>query len=104
MQELSRHFDSVLVVPCGPRPEKPSNDSVPPVYRAAMTDVIFDGLPNVEVDLFDLEQATANARQVHPGIDIIELSCQTGQGFEVWQQWLTDRRSAARERFACAGA
>jgi hydrogenase nickel incorporation protein HypB len=53
---------------------------------------------------FDLEQAKANARQVHPGIEIIELSCQTGQGFEVWQQWLTDRRSAARERFACAGA
>jgi hydrogenase nickel incorporation protein HypB len=53
---------------------------------------------------FDLEQAKANARQVHPGIEIIELSCQTGQGFEVWQQWLTDRRSAARERFACTGA
>jgi hydrogenase nickel incorporation protein HypB len=53
---------------------------------------------------FDLEQAKANARQVHPGIEIIELSCQTGQGFETWQQWLTDRRSAARERFACAGA
>ncbi len=52
---------------------------------------------------FDLEQAKANARQVHPGIEIIELSCQTGQGFDGWQQWLTQRRSAARERFACAG-
>jgi NAD kinase/nicotinic acid mononucleotide adenylyltransferase len=58
VQELSRHFDAVVVVPCGPRPEKPSNDSIPPVYRAAMTDVIFSGIPKVEVDLFDLEQAT----------------------------------------------
>jgi len=52
---------------------------------------------------FNLEQAKANARQVHPGIEIIELSCQTGQGFDRWQQWLKDRRLAARERFACAG-
>ena len=53
---------------------------------------------------FNLEEAKANARQVHPGIEIIELSCQTGQGFDRWQQWLTQRRAAARERFACAGA
>ncbi|HUV96367.1 MAG TPA: hydrogenase nickel incorporation protein HypB [Acidobacteriaceae bacterium] len=53
---------------------------------------------------FNLEEAKANARQVHPGIEIIELSCQTGQGFDQWQQWLTQRRFAAREIFACAGA
>ena len=53
---------------------------------------------------FNLEQAKANARQVHPGIEIIELSCQTGQGLDVWQNWLRQRRAAARERFACAGA
>ncbi|HEY5256575.1 MAG TPA: hydrogenase nickel incorporation protein HypB [Acidobacteriaceae bacterium] len=53
---------------------------------------------------FDLEQAKANARQVHPGIKIIELSCQTGQGLDVWLNWLAQRRAAARERFACAGA
>ena len=61
VQELCRHFDSVLVVPCGPRPEKPSNDSIPPVYRAAMADVIFSGLPQVEVDLFDLERENIHA-------------------------------------------
>jgi hydrogenase nickel incorporation protein HypB len=53
---------------------------------------------------FNLEQAKANARQVHPGIEIIELSCQTGQGLDVWLNWLRQRRAAARERFACAGA
>ncbi|MES2220602.1 MAG: hydrogenase nickel incorporation protein HypB [Acidobacteriota bacterium] len=53
---------------------------------------------------FDVEQARTNARQVHPDIEIIELSCQTGEGFNLWQQWLAKRRSAARERYACAGA
>jgi hydrogenase nickel incorporation protein HypB len=53
---------------------------------------------------FDLEQAKTNARQVHPGIEIIELSCQTGQGMDEWKNWLTRRRLATRERFACAGA
>ena len=56
--ELARHFDAVLVVPCGPRPDKPSTSEVDPVYRAALADVAFGGLPRVEVDLFDLELAT----------------------------------------------
>ncbi len=75
----------------------------PSIFSKAALMVVtkVDLLPYVS---FDLEQAKANARQVHPGIEIIELSCQTGQGFDRWQQWLTDRRSAARERFACAQA
>ena len=56
MQELRKHFDRVIVVPCGPRPDKPSD--VDPVYRAAMADLAFRGIDGVEVDLFDLEQAT----------------------------------------------
>jgi hydrogenase nickel incorporation protein HypB len=75
----------------------------PSIFSKAALMIItkMDLLPYVP---FDLEQAKANARQVHPGIEIIELTCQTGQGLEVWQQWLIERRSAARERFACAGA
>jgi NAD kinase len=55
-QELIRHFDQVMVVPCGPRPDKPCD--VEPVYRAAMADLAFRGLDGVKVELFDLEQAT----------------------------------------------
>jgi hydrogenase nickel incorporation protein HypB len=75
----------------------------PSIFSKAALMIVtkMDLLPYVP---FDLEQAKTNARQVHPGIEIIELSCQTGQGFDVWQQWLIERRSAARERFACAGA
>jgi NAD+ kinase len=55
-QELAGQFDSVVIVPCGPRPDKVTNDHLPPTYRAAMADVSFTGIRNVEVDLFDLEQ------------------------------------------------
>lgn len=58
VRELARHFDRVLVVPCGPRPDKPATGEVDPVYRAALADVAFGGLERVEVDLFDLEMAT----------------------------------------------
>ncbi len=58
VEHLAEQFDRVIVVPCGPRPDKPSNDDLAPIYRAAMTDIAFAGMPRVEVDLFDLEQAT----------------------------------------------
>ena len=58
VRELARHFDRVVVVPCGPRPDKPSTSEVDPVYRAALADVAFVGIEGAEVDLFDLEMAT----------------------------------------------
>jgi len=55
---LAKHFDEVLVVPCGPRPDKPDVTNVPSVCRAALCDMTFDGVANTSVDLFDLEQDT----------------------------------------------
>ena len=37
---------------------------------------------------FDLEQCKAFARQVHPQVDIIELSCHSGAGMQQWYEWL----------------
>lgn len=53
---LTRSFDEVRVIPCGPRPDKPETDGVPPVYRAALADIVFGALPGVVVDLSDFEQ------------------------------------------------
>ncbi|MCX6005025.1 MAG: hydrogenase nickel incorporation protein HypB [Chloroflexi bacterium] len=39
---------------------------------------------------FNLEEAKANARKVHPGIDIIEISCTKGTGLDAWIAWLTE--------------
>lgn len=57
-QRLAQAFDEVRVIPCGPRPDKPETDSLPAVYRAALADLTFGDLPRVQVDLFDLEQAS----------------------------------------------
>lgn len=55
-EALGTRFDQVVVVPCGPRDDKSATNLLPPIYRAVMADLAFTGLPNVEVDLFDLEQ------------------------------------------------
>lgn len=57
-RRLAEMFDEVRVIPCGPRPDKPVTGSVPSVYRAALADIVFGGLPKVVVDLSDFEQET----------------------------------------------
>jgi len=49
---------------------------------------------------FDMEQARANARLVHPGMEIVELSCTTGEGMDEWSGWLSRRRAGMLQR-AC---
>ena len=51
-----------------------------------------DLLPYVS---FDIARAREHARRVHPGIDILEVSCTTGEGLEDWFRWLERRREAS---------
>ncbi len=44
-----------------------------------------DLLPYLE---FDIEQCKAYARQVNPQIEIIEMSCHSGEGMQQWYEWL----------------
>jgi len=57
-EALAPHFDRIIVIPCGPRPDKPSTYEIEPYHRAALADITFHSLPKVEVDLFDLELAS----------------------------------------------
>jgi hydrogenase nickel incorporation protein HypB len=50
-----------------------------------------DLLPYVS---FDMAKAREYARQVHPGMEILEVSCTTGQGLDEWIEWLEERRKA----------
>jgi len=50
-----------------------------------------DLLPYVS---FDMTRAREYARSVHPGMEIVEVSCTTGQGLDVWIEWLEKRREA----------
>ena len=56
-EALAQQFDEVIVVPCGPRPDKQTSNDVDPIFRATLVSICFAGLPRVEVDLSDLEQA-----------------------------------------------
>jgi len=50
-----------------------------------------DLLPHVP---FDIDLAAENARRVHPGMEIVKVSCLTGNGMQEWMRWLEQRRSA----------
>ena len=45
---------------------------------------------------FNLERACANAREIQPEIEILQLSCTTGAGFDRWMEWLATTRDAFR--------
>ena len=59
----------------------------PQMFRAATLMIInkMDLLPYVD---FDVERCKAFARQVNPGIEILELSCRSGAGLQEWYKWL----------------
>ncbi|MCX6009482.1 MAG: hydrogenase nickel incorporation protein HypB [Chloroflexi bacterium] len=40
---------------------------------------------------FNLKEAKANARRVNPNLDIIDISCTTGEGISDWISWLNQR-------------
>jgi hydrogenase nickel incorporation protein HypB len=53
-----------------------------------------DLLPHVS---FDTARARENSKRVHPGIDILEVSCTTGQGIDAWLRWIEKRLVAVRK-------
>lgn len=48
-----------------------------------------DLLPHVP---FGAHEALQNARRVHPEIDVVRVSCLTGEGLDEWLMWLEQRR------------
>lgn len=46
---------------------------------------------------FNMEEAKSNARRVNPDLEILELSCTTGQGIDKWLSWLSEQRQRKLE-------
>lgn len=46
-----------------------------------------DLLPMVD---FDPEKVRKEAREINPSIDILEISCKTGEGMPAWLDWIDD--------------
>lgn len=53
-----------------------------------------DLLPYVR---FDPDRAIEHARRVNPGIEVLRLSVETGEGVEAWIDWIQARRAALLE-------
>jgi hydrogenase nickel incorporation protein HypB len=72
----------------------------PGIFRKAELMILnkIDLLPYVP---FDPNLALENARRIHPGIQITETSCTTGQGLDLWLAWLAAR---AKTKKAALGA
>jgi len=47
---------------------------------------------------FDIVKAEENARKVHPGVEIVRVSCTAGDGLSEWLQWLERKKRAVREK------
>jgi len=43
---------------------------------------------------FDIQEAVENARRVHPEIEMLRVSCLTGNGLHDWLNWLEGRKRA----------
>jgi hydrogenase nickel incorporation protein HypB len=56
-----------------------------------------DLLPYVS---FDITQACEHARSIHPGMEILEVSCTTGEGVDPWVQWINKRGEIFRAETA----
>ena len=52
-----------------------------------------DLLPHVS---FDIAKARRDARDINPKLDIVELSCTTGEGLDRWVAWIDDFVSSVR--------
>lgn len=84
-----RHKVAVLSVTEGE--DKPLK--YPHMFAASSLMIInkIDLLPYLD---FDIEQCIAYARQVNPGIQVIALSASSGEGMDLWLEWLEAQRCA----------
>ncbi|RFM37123.1 hydrogenase nickel incorporation protein HypB [Chitinophaga silvisoli] len=42
---------------------------------------------------FSLDKAIANAKRINPKLEVITLSCTSGEGLDKWYQWLESKKS-----------
>ncbi len=49
---------------------------------------------------FVVNRAVANAREIAPHVDVVRLSCRTGEGLDSWYRWVEERLSEKPPRKA----
>ena len=43
---------------------------------------------------FNIEAAEQNARRIHPGLEVLRISCARQEGLDAWLAWLRNKREA----------
>jgi hydrogenase nickel incorporation protein HypB len=64
----------------------------PHIFRACDMMLVnkIDLLPHLR---FDLDRCIAYAREVHPQMEVLQLSAESGEGMEAWYEWLRRQRA-----------
>jgi hydrogenase nickel incorporation protein HypB len=88
--------DRVMLLSVTEGHDKPAK--YPLMFRTADLLILnkIDLLPHTD---FDLAEASRVARVLHDGMEIIELSCRSGDGLDRWIAWLEHRLAHAREQW-----
>jgi hydrogenase nickel incorporation protein HypB len=58
--------------------------------------LILNKIDLLEMVDFDVAKARQEAADLNPGIEILELSCRTGEGVEAWTAWIEDLYNESR--------
>jgi hydrogenase nickel incorporation protein HypB len=69
----------------------------PAVFRRASLMVV-NKVDLLGMSDFSLERVTQNARNINSGMEIISLSCRTGEGLNDWFSWLLKKVKAKNEK------
>jgi hydrogenase nickel incorporation protein HypB len=87
--------ERVTVLSCTEGDDKPAK--YPLMFRESSLLLISktDLLPHV---YFNVDAAIADARAVHPGMQVMQLSAMRGTGMEQWYDWLAARAKSARAK------
>src|SRR4051794_10915037 len=86
---LAAAFDEVRVIPCGFRPDKPSNNVIPTVLRAALADLAFRNMDRVTVEHFDMERENFTST-----VDLEKMFAPLGEVWHtVWANKLKDGKT-----------
>lgn len=74
----------------------------PDMFHAADLMILnkIDLLPYLQ---FDVDKCIEYARRVNPAIRVLQLSATSGQGMELWQQWIRATRQVALVGYAATG-
>lgn len=71
----------------------------PLIFKQAST-VILNKVDLLPYTNFDVESAVNDIRSIHPGVNLLQVSCQTGMGLEGWYNWLIEQVRIKKARRA----